>query len=105
MDEYQLFSLLPQSIGVIANLLIVGATVYAIATRPSVATGLMLFGAFARLVCGVFFSFGIYFFDNDYERYTKVVMPFQILVYLGIVAFIVGFFVFAYKLFSTPAEV
>jgi hypothetical protein len=105
MDEYQLFALLPQSIGVIANLLIVGATVYAIATRPSIATGLMLFGAFARLVCGLFFSVGIYFFDNDYERYAMVGMPFQILAYLGVVAFIVGFFVFAYQLFSTPAEV
>lgn len=105
MDEYQLLSLIPQSIGVIANLLIVGATVYAIATRPSIATGLMLFGAFARLVCGLFFSFGIFLFDNDYERYAMVATPFQILAYLGVVAFIVGFFVFAYQLFSTPAEV
>ena len=104
MDEYQLFALIPQSIGVIANLLIMGATVYAIATRPSIATALMLFGAFARLVCGLFFTAGIYFFDNDYERYTSVVIPFQILAYLGVVAFIVGFFVFAYQLFSTPSE-
>jgi hypothetical protein len=105
MNEYQLFALIPQSIGVIANLLILGATIYAIATRPSVATGLMLFGSFARLVCNLFFTVGIYILDNDYEQYSMVGTPFQILAYLGVVAFIVGFFVFAHQLFSASAEV
>jgi hypothetical protein len=105
MDSYEFLSLLPQSIGVVANLLILGATVYAIATRPSLATGLMLFGAFARLASGLFFSLGIWYFDNDYERYSAIMAPFQILAFAGAVAFIAGFFLFAYRLLSSPAKV
>jgi len=104
MDNYKFLVLLPQLIPALANLLILGATVYALVRQPSAATGLMLFGAVARLICGLFFSLWMWFFDNDYERYTSAAMPFQILAYLGIVAFIVGFFVFAYQLFSTPSE-
>lgn len=105
MDSFQFLSLLPQFIGVIANLLIVGAAVYAIATRPSLATGLMLFGAFTRLVSGLFYSLGIWYFESDYERYTTMVLPVQILAFAGAIAFIIGFFLFAHKLFSTSAEV
>lgn len=105
MNSYELFALLPQCIGILANLLIFGATVYALATRPSLATGLMLFGSFARLVSGAFFSLGIWYFDNDYERYATIVAPFQLLAFAGAVAFIAGFFLFAHKLFSSPAKV
>jgi hypothetical protein len=105
MDEYQLLTLLPQSLGVIANLMIVAGCVYALATRPSVATGLMLFGASARLVCGLFFSFGMLLFDGDYERYSAILLPFQVLVFLGVVAFVVGFFLFVQQLFSSSEKV
>jgi hypothetical protein len=105
MDSYELFSYAQQFVGTIANLLIFGATVYAMATRPSLATGLMLFGGFARLVSGLFFSLGIRYFENDYERYAMIATPFQILAFAGAIAFIAGFFLFAHKLFSTPAEV
>jgi hypothetical protein len=105
MDNYKLLVLLPQLIPTLANLIILGATVYALVRQSSAATGLMLFGAVARLISGLFFSLWMWFFDNDYERYASAAIPFQWLAYLGVVAFIVGFFMFAYKLFSTPAEV
>ncbi|MBT1685545.1 hypothetical protein [Dawidia soli] len=95
--------LLPQLIGSLANVVILGTAVYAISRQPSIATGLMVFGGFARLVCGLFFAVGVFFFDNDYERYAMVGVPFQILAYLGAVAFMVGFFMFAYRLFSVRA--
>lgn len=105
MDNYEFLLMAPQLVPVLAHLLILGATVYAITRQPSLATGLMLFGAVARLICGLFFSLGIMLFDNDYQRYTMVAIPFQILVFAGTIAFIIGFFLFAHKLFSAPAEV
>lgn len=105
MEIFEFFSYLPQVIGGIANLLIFGATIYAVVTRPSLATGLMVAGAFAREVSSLFFSLGIWYFESDYERYAAIAAPFQIIAFAGAVAFIVGFFLLVYRLFSAPANV